>query len=147
MEYKELIKTIKDDKTNLLKEAATEEEIVSFEEEKKIKLPSRYRAWLKVSDGGELRLPGGVQLLGVKHKPVINEDDSCRPDETFCVIGYLSNGDPLLFKKGKERISIYNKEYECIEDDENFIDFDNFLMRLDEFFGTEEELCPEDQAN
>lgn len=51
-------------------EETTEEKILSFEKEKSVTLPSKYKDWLLFSDGGELFLPAGIQLYGVEHKPL-----------------------------------------------------------------------------
>ena len=55
-------------------------------------------------------MPAGVQFYGVTHKPLINVDCNDRPDDPYVVIGALDTGDPILFKKGSEQISIYNQE-------------------------------------
>lgn len=116
-------------------EAATEDQIAQFEKEKGIQLPSKYREWLQLSDGGELFLPAGVQLYGVAHKPLIDVDDDDRPDDNYVVIGALAAGDPILCKKSSEKISIYNHEADRIEDDEVYEDFLSFLKNLDEILG------------
>ena len=59
---------------------ATAAEIGAFEVENKIHLPIQYRDWLMYSDGGELFLPAGIQLHGVAHKPLIDVNDTDRPD-------------------------------------------------------------------
>ena len=38
--------------------------------------------------------------------------------ENYVVIGALASGDPIMFEKGKEQISIYNREDDRIEEDE-----------------------------
>lgn len=80
-------------------DAVTEEQIVDFEEKHGIKLPIKYREWLLFSDGGELFLPAGVQFYGIEHKPVIDVEDTDRPDDSYIVIGALASGDPIVFKK------------------------------------------------
>ena len=116
-------------------EGATEEQISKFEIDKGIKLPSEYRDWLKFSDGGELFLPSGIQFYGVAHKPVIDVDENDRPNDDFIVIGALSTGDPILCKKNSERISIFNHEDGCIEDDETYENLSSFLKDLPEILG------------
>ena len=111
-------------------EAATKEQIVLFEEEHKIKFPEKYKEWLLFSDGGECFLPAGVQFYGIAHKPVIDVNEKDRPSDEFIVIGALANGDPILFEKGKENISIYNRESGRIESDEMYDDFFAFLNDL-----------------
>ena len=51
------------------------------------------------------------------------------------VIGALSTGDPIIFKKSEERISIYNHEDGVIEDDETYEDFYAFLRDLYDLLG------------
>ncbi len=108
-------------------ESATEEKIVAFEKEHNIKLPTKYREWLLFSDGGEIFLPAGIQFYGVEHKPIIDVEDDDRPDDSYIVIGALASGNPIVFKKTEERISIYNLEDDRIEDDETYEDFYAFL--------------------
>lgn len=113
----------------------TEEQIAQFEKDKDIKLPSAFREWLMFSDGGEIFLPAGVQLYGIEHKPLINVSDEDRPSDEYVVIGSLASGDPILVKKGKEQISIYNHEAGRIEDDEIYEDFFSFLKDLHDVLG------------
>jgi len=47
----------------------------------------------------------------------------------------LATGDPILFEKGTEQISIYNHEDGKIEDDETYQDFCEFLDDLYELLG------------
>ena len=133
------LKAIKDDlekkgKMHFL-EGAKEEEILDFEEKSEIHLPKKYREWLMISDGGEFFLPAGVQMYGVAHKPHIDVNDEDRPDEKYIVIGALSSGDPVLCEKECEKISIYNREEDCIEDDEVYDDFFAFLIDLYDLLG------------
>ncbi len=116
-------------------EAATEEQIETFENEKGFLLPEKLKEWLLLSDGGEFFLPGGLQLYGVAHKPVIDIEDNDRPDDHYVVIGALASGDPLLCEKNSERISIYNREAGKIEEDETYLDFFEFLKDLPNVFG------------
>lgn len=116
-------------------EGASEEQIAAFETTHAIKLPSKYREWLLFSDGGECFLPAGIQLYGVAHKPVIDVDDDSRPDDSYTVIGALSNGDPILCKRDDELIAIYNQEAGKIEDDEKYTDFFAFLNDLYDMLG------------
>lgn len=115
--------------------AATEVQVSEFEAKQSVNLPLKYKEWLLFSDGGECFLPAGIQLYGVAHKPVIDVNDSDRPNESYVVIGALSSGDPILCEKTGERISIYNREAGKIEDDETFSDFFAFLNNLDELLG------------
>ena len=108
-------------------DATTEEKIVAFEMKHDIKLPTKYREWLLFSDGGEIFLPAGIQFYGIEHKPIIDVEDDDRPDDSYIVIGALASGDPIVFKKTEERISIYNIEDDRIEDDETYEDFYAFL--------------------
>ena len=116
-------------------EETTEDKISVFEEEKGITLPSKYKEWLLFSDGGELFLPAGVQFYGIEHKPLIDVDDNSRPSEDYVVIGALASGDPILYKKGSEKIAIYNQTAGRIEDDEIYDDFIAFLKDLYDLLG------------
>ena len=82
-------------------------------------------------------MPAGVQFYGITHKPLINVDCSDRPDDSYVVSGALDIGDPILFKKGSEQISIYNQEAGQIEDDEIYDDFFAFLIDLCNLLGIE----------
>ncbi len=124
-------------KTGFL-DGATKEQIEEFESSKGVELPSQYKHWLLASDGGELYLPAGAQLYGVAHKPLINPSDDDRPDDTYVVIGALSNGDPILCERATERISIYNLHAGRIEDDESYPDFLSFLKDLESILGIED---------
>ena len=116
-------------------EAATEEQISEFENKYEMSFPVQYKEWLQFSDGGECFLPAGVQFYGVAHKPIIDVDNSDRPNENYIVIGALASGDPIVFEKGKEAISIYNHEAGRIEDDEIYPDFHSFLIDLSNILG------------
>lgn len=116
-------------------EGATKEQILVFENENGIVLPAQYKEWLEYSDGGEFFLPAGVQLYGVEHNPVIDVNDSDRPDEEYVVIGALASGDPILCKKEGEQIAIYNHEEGRIEADEIYQNFYAFLSDLYELLG------------
>jgi hypothetical protein len=120
-------------------EAATEEQIKKFERSHNFELPKKYREWLLFSDGGECFLPAGVQFYGVAHKPIIDVDDSDRPDASYIVIGALSTGDPIVFKKSDEKVSIYDHEANVIHDDEIYDDFFAFLKDLHNIVGIEED--------
>ena len=126
-ELKKIIDTISTQGEMNFLEATTEEKIVAFEMEHNIKLPTEYREWLLFSDGGEIFLPAGIQFYGVEHNPIIDIEDDDRPDDSYIVIGALASGDPIVFKKTEERISIYNLEDDRIEDDETYEDFYAFL--------------------
>ena len=116
-------------------EAATEDQISMFEKEHAFQLPSKYKEWLLFCDGGELFLPAGLQLYGVSHKPVIDVEDDDRPGTQYIIIGALASGDPILCEKNSEKISIYNHEGGCIEDDEIYEDFFAFLTDLYDLLG------------
>lgn len=105
---------------------ATEEQISEFETQNNITLPTKYKEWLLFSDGGECFLPAGIQLYGVAHKPVIDLNDN------YIVIGTLASGDPIIYEKNYEHISIYNHEIGKIEENESFTDFFEFLSNLEE---------------
>lgn len=134
-ELKTIIEDInKQGEMNFL-ESATEEQISQFEKSNDIVFPKQYVEWLLYSDGGELFLPAGVQFYGVNQKPVIDVNDNDRPDNNFIVIGALSTGDPIVFEKGSERISIYNQEAGRIETDEIYENFFEFLKDLHSLLG------------
>lgn len=129
-ELKKIVDGLSKQGKTVFSEAATKEQIVLFEEEHKIKFPEKYKEWLLFSDGGECFLPAGVQFYGIAHKPVIDVNENDRPSDEFIVIGALASGDPILFEKGKENISIYNRESGRIESDEIYDDFFAFLNDL-----------------
>lgn len=108
--------------------ATTKAQITVFESIHNIKLPAQYKEWLLFSDGGEMFLPAGVQLYGIENKPVIDVEDT--PDKGYVAIGALASGDPVVFEKGKEEISIYNLEADKIETNETYDDFFAFLDDL-----------------
>lgn len=116
---------------------ASEEQIIEFEEDNRITLPSKYKEWLLFSDGGECFLPAGVQFYGVAHQPFIDVDDNARPDNNYVVIGALASGDPILIRRDLEVVSIYNQEMGKIEDDEVYDDFISFLKDLPDVLGIE----------
>ena len=116
-------------------EETTEEKILSFEKEKSVTLPSKYKDWLLFSDGGELFLPAGVQLYGIEHKPLIDVNDNSRPSDDYIVIGAFASGDPILSKKTEETISIYNQEIVEIDEDLVYPAFVAFLYDLYELLG------------
>ena len=115
--------------------AATIEQIAEFEKENHVCLPQQYKEWLMFSDGGELFLPAGIQLYGVNHNPIIDINDNDRPDDSYIVIGTLSFGNPIIFRKREERISIYNHAGGKIEEDETFENFYDFLDSLQNIIG------------
>ncbi len=129
-ELKEFVKQINNQGKMQFLEAATEEQIKQFEKEKEIRLPIKYKEWLRFSDGGEFFLPAGIQMYGVAHKPLIDVDDNDRPNDKYIVIGALASGDPILCEKEGERISIYNHTAGFIEDDEIYEDFFSFINNL-----------------
>ena len=134
-ELKQVIDQIKDQGKMRFLEAATEEQIALFEKENDIKLPTQYKEWLQYSDGGELYLPAGVQLYGVAHKPLIDKDDNDRPDDNYIVVGALSSGEPVLFKKDEEKFYIYDHESQELDDDLIYDDFVALLMDLYDLLG------------
>ncbi len=138
-ELKNIIDSLKKQGEMCFSKAATDEQISAFEKENGILFPKQYREWLQFSDGGECFLPAGIQLFGIAHKPLIDVDEDDRPDENYIVIGELSSGDPIVFKKMEEEVSIYNHEAERIEDDERYADFFSFLRDLPAIVGTEDD--------
>lgn len=121
-------------KMNFL-EAVTEEQIAEFEKKNNLSFPQKFREWLLFSDGGECFLPAGVQFYGIAHKPLIDVDDNSRPDDSYVVIGALSEGDPVLIKKDAETVAIYNQGAGRIEEDEVYDDFFAFLNDLYNILG------------
>ena len=138
MKVKEIFEELKNREDMAFLEGADQTQINLFEEENNIELPSLYKEFLLCSDGGEFYLPGGVQMYGVAHKPLINLGDVNRPNDDYIVIGSLASGDPILFKKGSEEIAIYNIEDDRIEDDEKYEDFVCFLNDMRNMFDLEE---------
>ena len=134
-ELKTIIENIKKQGKHSFLEDATEEQISQFEESNTIVFPKQYKEWLLYSDGGELFLPAGVQFYGVNQKPIIDVNDNDRPNNNFIVIGALSTGDPVVFEKGSEKISIYNQEAERLEADEIYENFFEFLKDLHSLLG------------
>lgn len=118
-------------------DATTEDKIETFEIAHNIKLPEKYREWLLFSDGGEIFLPAGIQFYGVDHKPIIDIEGDDWPDDSYIVIGTLASGDPIVFRKAEERISIYNLTDDRIEDDETYEDFYAFLKECHNILGIE----------
>lgn len=116
-------------------DSASDQQIIDFEKGHDLKLPLKYKEWLLFSDGGEFFLPAGVQFYGVAHKPLIDADDDNRLDDSYIVIGALSSGDPILYKKNEEKIAIFNREAKRIEDDEIYDDFFAFLNDLYDLLG------------
>lgn len=116
-------------------ETASEELIEKFETENSVKLPSKYKEWLLFSDGGEFFLPAGVQMYGVAHKPLINVKEDDRPDDSYIVIGSFATGDPILCKKGSEKIFVYDHESGEIDDELIYDDFHSFLRDLYDLLG------------
>ena len=111
-------------------DGATEDQIAKFENEHQILLPIRFKEWRVRSDGGELFLPGGVQLYGVHHPPTIDVDYNDRPDDSYIVIGALAAGDPILCSKSSNIIAVYDHEANMIHDDEVYSDFEEFINGL-----------------
>lgn len=134
-ELKTIVEQLKEKGDMDFLEGATEEQIASFEKEHEITFPTKYKEWLQFSDGGECFLPAGVQFYGVTHKPLIDVDEDDRPSDNYIVIGALASGDPIVFEKEKEEISIYNHEEDRIEDDEIYTDFFAFLNDLYSLLG------------
>lgn len=134
-ELKNIIASLNEQGKMAFLEAATERQVNEFEEQNTVKFPSQYREWLLFSDGGECFLPAGVQLYGVAHKPLIDINDTDKPGDAYVVIGALASGDPIVFERGKDNISIYNHEDGCIEDDETYDNFQTFLKDLYNLLG------------
>lgn len=116
-------------KTNFL-DATTENKIETFEIERDIKLPTKYKEWLLFSDGGEIFLPAGIQIYGIEHHPMIDTENEDRPDDSYIVIGAMASGDSIVFEKAEEKIFIYNLESDRTEENETYEDFYAFLNAM-----------------
>ena len=130
-ELKKIIDRLKEQGKMSFLEGATEEQISKFEKENDVQLPEKYKEWLQYSDGGDLYLPAGVQLYGVAHKPIIDFEDSDRPDDNYIVVGALASGDPILFKKKEEKFYVYDHESQELDDD---LTYDDFFALLNDFY-------------
>lgn len=119
-------------------ESSTEEQLSQFEKENEVKLPEKYKEWLRFSDGGECFLPAGVQFYGVAHKPLIDVNENDRPDDNYIVIGALASGDPVLCEKEGEKISIFDHETGSIDDELVYDDFFALLNGLYDLLGVGE---------
>lgn len=137
-ELKSIIESLQPKDEMYFLEGATEGQIEKFEKENGIKLPKKYKEWLRFSDGGECFVPGGVQFYGVAHKPLLDVNEDDRPNDSYLVIGTLATGDPILCEKEGEKISIYNHEEGIIESDVIYEDFFALLKDLPAILGIEE---------
>ena len=134
-ELKKIIDRLKEQGKMSFLEGATEEQISKFEKENDVQLPAKYKEWLQYSDGGDLYLPAGVQLYGVAHKPIIDFEDSDRPDDNYIVVGALASGDPILFKKKEEKFYVYDHESQELDYDLTYDDFFALLNDLYDLLG------------
>lgn len=134
---KELVSRFNSQGKMRFKDGASLEQIKAFEKNNAIALPQKLKEWLVITDGGELFLPGGLQLYGVAHNPVIDVNETDKPSDNYIVIGTLASGDPVLCEKDSERISIYNHDAGRIETDESYSDFDSFMLDLSRLLGIE----------
>ena len=91
--------------TMMFFEGASESDILEFERRNDIKLPSELKEWYLYSDGGEFFLPAGLQLYGIKHKPILDMETPDKPNDDYLVIGRLSDGEPVLCKKDSNIIT------------------------------------------
>ena len=110
--------------SDMFRDKATDSDIKEFENKYDIFLPSSFKEWLKIFDGGDFE---SFQIYVVAHKPLISFDDVIRPNEDYVIIGSFSNGDPIVFKIDEEEIDIYNLEAGVIEDEERYDNFEDFL--------------------
>ncbi len=124
--------------TMMFFEGASERDILEFERSNNIKLPSELKEWYLYSDGGEFFLPAGLQLYGIKHKPILDTETPDKPNDDYLVIGRLSDGEPVLCKKDSNIISIYNHEKNVISSNETFSSFYEFLDSLPAVLGITE---------
>ena len=121
-----------------LQPGAKKSQIATFEKKEGLHFSNQLKTWFRLSDGGELFLPAGVQFYGVCHKPVIDPHDTGAPDDSFVVIGSLANGDPVIWKKNSEQIAIYNKNAGRIEEDEIYEDMISFFKDIPALLGVVE---------
>ena len=135
MDLEKLIKSFGKCKLN---EPATKEQIESFEKTNNVKIPNKYKEWLLYSDGGHICLPAGIQFYGVSQKPLIAMNSVDIPDDSYVIIGELSTGDPILFKKNSEQVAIYNQDGNKVESDEIYEDFEKFLNDIRNILGLED---------
>ena len=73
-------------------EAATDENTLEFEKNNSITLPLSFKEWLRLHDGGEFYLPGGVQIDGAAHSlwiDVANDDRPGKDNESCNPGGFL----------------------------------------------------------
>lgn len=115
---------------------ASEEELAGFEAAAGLRLPAPYREWLRLSDGGLLFPPAGLQLYGVAHEPLLSPAAQDCP-EGHLMAGTMPYGDPVLMEKGSGRFMLYNQETGEIAPEESFPDFGSFLDRLPALLGLE----------
>ena len=135
----EIIKRITAASKMRFRPGANFEQISTFEQETGITLPSAYKEWLVVSDGGEIFCPDGPQLLGVTNensKLRIRVGNGIEAPETMIVIGRTSSGDALCLESGAERVVQWT--HSPLEE---FISWDNFfryLEQAEEIYGDEQ---------
>ena len=77
-------------------------------------------------DNYALALKGGDLMRSVTNTAIIVLISTVM----IIVIGAMASGDPILFEKGTEKVSIYNHEAGRIEPDETFEDFFAFVDGL-----------------
>lgn len=135
----EIIKRITATSKMRFRSGASFEQISTFEQTMGITLPSAYKEWLTVSDGGEIFCPDGPQLLGVTNensKLLIRIGDGVEAPKTMIVIGRTSSGDALCLENGAERVIQWS--HSPLEE---FMSWDNFfcyLKQAEEIYGDEQ---------
>ena len=115
------------------------EQISAFEQKSRVRLPSAYKEWLAISDGGEIFCPSGPELLGVAtDKPhlLIRSGDGKEAPEKMVVIGRTSSGDALCCESGTERVIQWS--HAPFEEFMAWDDFFSYLRQVEEMYGNEE---------
>jgi len=113
--------------------AATDEQIVRFEQKNKFVLPELVKEWLRFSDGGSL-FNGSVQLCGIVHMPYmkINPDDVLGFDdmkEDYVRIGGGGFGETICAFNNSQKILFGGGDGEDIAEYTNFKEFLEQLIK------------------
>ena len=138
-ELKKIISTFESQGVMNFLDPASEEQISQFEKKNGIRLPEKYREWLRFSDGGEFFLPAGTQMYGVAHLPLIDVADEGCPDDKHIVVGRRCNGDPVMYEKGSETFAIYFPDEGKIGNGLVYNDYFDFLNDLYDVLGIAED--------
>lgn len=107
--------------------AATDAQIADFERDQDVTLPATFKQWLRISDGGRLCFPAGIELFGVARPPLLELDDPYTPDGGWLVAGMMLDTDLVLVSLNGEETVIYNREGDTFDDAVYYRDFLAFL--------------------